>query len=182
MSEAKLYGQPKHVVFLHESNFGKFHINNMNPALWKKSSYSLEFDFVRDEYFPFLLKNRGDKQTLLDLGHHNLYFMDALLNYLDKETKVRYLIVRIRRERLEAALSLTFNTPSQQYLDLCAHLGLIYRYCPFDRVDDVVLHPPSKEVWGNFTVYQQVHIATLMHFKKSAACRLLALISCNVDM
>lgn len=131
-------------------------MKNVGTLKWAKGSFASDYAFVREHYFPFVLQCRGHKQTLLDLGHHNLYFMDALIEYITKETKMRVLIVRIRRERHEAALSLTFNTPTNQYLDLCAHGGLVYRYCPFDRTENVVLHPPSRQVWGNLTVFQQV--------------------------
>jgi len=155
LSDGKLYGHPDHVAFLHESNFGKFHVQNMGRAKWIQTTTAQEYDYVKRLYYPFLVKCRDRKQTLLDLGHHNLYFIDSLIQYLE-ENKARYLVVRLRRERLESAMSLTFDTPTRQYTDLChPHGGLVYRYCPYDKPNEVILHPPSKDVWNNFTVFQQ---------------------------
>ena len=58
---------------------------------------------------PFMLLCKGNKTTLMDLGHNNMYFFDALVQYLMVETNFKFIFVRIRRERLEGALSLTFK-------------------------------------------------------------------------
>lgn len=155
LSEGKLYGNPEHVVFLHESNFGHFKANNVHKERWRTMNKASEYDYVKSSYYPFLVNCRGDLQTLLDLGHHNLFFIDGLVRYLTNETMARVMFVRIRRDRLESALSLTFDTPKHQYDDLCNNRGLVYRYCPFERTDDVILKVPSKKIWNEFSIFQK---------------------------
>jgi hypothetical protein len=112
-----------------------------------------EFEWVKNVYMPALIAAKGDNQTLVDLGHHNLYFMNALLNHLDS-LNYSYAIVRIRRNRYEVALSLLFTeTHSPKSENPCN--TLLFRLCPFDRVEDVILHPPNKYIWNKFTAFQK---------------------------
>lgn len=131
----------------------------------RKMTPDEEYEYVKNVFIPFLERCKQEKLTLLDLGHHNLYFINGLVQYLT-DTSYKFIFVRIRRNRIESAISLSYKNPGEQYNDLCHNIrckdcsryavkGLITRYCPYDRVEDVVLHPPSKAVWENFTVTQQ---------------------------
>jgi hypothetical protein len=102
---------------------------------------------------PFLKESKGTKDVLVDLGHNNLYFARALVEYLLAETAHRFMFVRVRRDRLESAISLSFDRPNHQYTDICGSLW--YRFCPYDRESEVILHPPSKEVWNALSIFQK---------------------------
>ena len=41
----------------------------------------------------------------------------------------------------------------RRHEDICS--ALWFRYCPFDREEDVILHPPSRGAWMNFTTFQK---------------------------
>lgn len=154
LSEKRFYGSPKNVQFLHELKYGKFDLDeSFLTERWKNSTFEDEYDYVKNVYIPFMVKSRRGKDTLVDLGHNINYFTDALIQYLQKETHYNFIFVRIRRERIESAISLAFAHPDKPYDDLC--FQLITRYCPWDRVQDVQLVPPSKQVYEAFNVYQQ---------------------------
>lgn len=153
-SQGKLYGNPDDVVFLHETHNGKYNLNDkLHTERWMNTTYSEEYEWVKSEYIPFLLKCRGKKRTLLDMGHNNMYFVDALIAYLLNETNYRFIFVRIRRERLESGLSLIYKTPTEQHQHICH--DLVTRYCPFNRIEDVALHPPDRQTWRQMTIFQQ---------------------------
>ena len=156
LSKASLYGDPENVLFMHESQHGYFLCNNIGAKLWRNFTFEDEYIYVKDKYFPCINSNylKGH-HTVLDLGHHNLFFISALLEYLTNvKSRIPFLLVRLRRDRFETALSLTFKNLTEQYADLCAHEGLMYRYCPYDRQDEVVLSPPNRTAWRGMTVYQ----------------------------
>ena len=157
MSDGTAYGHPSHVVFMHELKNGPYNFPKsakFTTAVWKKGNSHTEYKFVRNTYVDFLKESRGEnKTTLVDLGHNNLYFVNALVKYLLSQTTYRFLIVRVRRERYESAVSLSFDRPGRRHEDLCS--ALWFRYCPYDREEDVILHPPSRHAWLNFTTFQK---------------------------
>jgi hypothetical protein len=111
------------------------------------------------------LKSKGTKQTLVDLGHHINYFVDGLLQYLTRETKYRFLFVRIIRDRIEAAISLsaceqrgTHTNISHYRLKGALCSSYMWTYCPFIKREDVILPVPGSnpfKTWNEFTWYQQ---------------------------
>lgn len=120
---------------------------------WKQMSFYDEYEFVKKQYVPFILQCRGQHQTLVDLGHHNLFFAKALIEYLLSETKFRFIFVRIRRERYELAVSLIFGTPGTALTNMCKDTG--WRLCPFERREDVIIPVPNERVWAKLTNFQQ---------------------------
>ena len=101
-------------------------------------------------------KSSEGKPTVIDLGHHNLYFYDQLVDYLKAETNFSFAFVRIRRERLEHAQSLRFSAPGKPMRDLCKELW--FRFCPFDpylRAQEVVNNVSSKIFNKEFTNFQR---------------------------
>lgn len=158
LTNSQLYGDPSETYFLFESHgaFESISIpsdQEMTKKKWRESSFEEEYLYVKKLYIPFILRARENKTTFLDLGHNNLYFLNALVAYLSEEATYRFIFVRIRRDRLEAALSLSFKTPDDMFKDICK--DLTYRYCPWERVEDVMLHPPSRDVWGSFNTFQR---------------------------
>ena len=162
LSEGRYYGQPSKIVFLHEMKYGPLGDNNVdiihwsyNTSVWKKNDLAKDMIYVKEVFLPFLLLSmkKAKAATLVDMGHHNLYFIDALVKYLLNETNYKFLMVRLRRERLETAVSLSYHRPNRPMIDLCGEL--VTRYCPYDRVNEVVNKPPSIDVWNNFTVTQK---------------------------
>ncbi len=114
LSEGKYYGRPHDVVFIHEMHYGKYNISRKDiftTQKWAKATYEDEYSYVKDIYMPFMVKSKGSKKTLLDLGHNSLYFIKALLAYLQSETSFKFVFVRIRRERIESAISLAYKHP-----------------------------------------------------------------------
>ena len=154
------YLDPKNILFLHEMKYGpsSYPYNSQygySTEAWQKGDQEKDYTYVKDVFFPFLLKSRtvSESTVVLDLGHHNLYFIDSLIKYMNTETKYKYIIVRIRRERLELAVSLSFHNPKFPIKDICKEL--VTRYCPYDREDEVILKPPSRDIWDKFTVTQK---------------------------
>ena len=162
LSEGRYYGMPSKIVFLHEMKYGPFGNNNIdilqwsyNTSVWRQNDQVKDMIYVKEVFLPFLLLSmkRAKATTLVDMGHHNLYFIDALVKYLLNETNYKFLIVRLRRERLETAVSLSYHRPNKPMVELCREL--ITRFCPYDRVNEVINKPPSTDIWNNFTVTQQ---------------------------
>jgi hypothetical protein len=155
LNEGKLYGDPPYVRFIHELHYGPYEFpdaDEFSTEVWKKANYKAEYAFVKDKYVPFLLKNKGNRQVLMDLGHNSLYFVSALVKYLMDETKYRFIFVRVRRERLESAVSLSFRHPDEPFADTCE---LKTRFCPYDRASENLLVLPSLKVWEQFTIFQK---------------------------
>jgi hypothetical protein len=148
------------VQFMFESNKGVNQIAWLSRQQWLSMNRSSIYDFVKDSYIPYLLQSRGSMGTLVDLGHHNVFFIDELLSYIFKETSYRVLIVRIRRERYENALSLTHTVPNRPILtDVC---NLTFGYCPYQKEEDVILKIPRndfqedhKVIWDGLRSFQQ---------------------------
>lgn len=119
-------------------------------ANWQNATYKDEYRFVKDYYFPWMEEMRKGA-TFLDLGHHTLYFIEALVDYLMHETQYRFVVVRIRRSRYEAAVSLSFGQPGNEREDVC---NMRYRFCPHDRVTDVAI-PATDELWLEASAFQK---------------------------
>ena len=159
LSEKRLYGSPDNVTFLHEMKYGRF---GNPPAVfttdnWLVGNFTDEYLYVKYKYIPWLLHSKyARSRTVMDLGHNINYFSDALIMYLLKETNYTFAFVRLRRQRHEAAQSLTFAHPDQAFSDVC--MDLITRFCPFDRVTSNILRVPGPNayaLWGNFTNLQK---------------------------
>lgn len=158
LSEGKLYGEPEDVVFMHELHYGKKvkDENIFGTEKYLTSTFEDQYNYVKSFYIPFLLKNRKKARTLLDLGHNNLYFCKALIQYLFEETEYKFIFVRVRRQRDEAALSLSYRNPLKPFEDMCSlDEGMVTRFCPFERVDEVILKVKSPDIWGNFSSIQK---------------------------
>ena len=155
------YQKPNNnILFLHELKFGPSSYPykpefGYRTETWQQGNPAKDYAYVKDILFPFLLRSQeiAGTSVVMDLGHHNLYFIDALIKYMKTETQYKYIMVRIRRERLEQAVSLTFHNPKFPIKDICKEL--VTRYCPYDREDEVILKPPSKEIWTDLNTVQQ---------------------------
>jgi hypothetical protein len=86
---------------------------NIDKEEWRYSDFDHEYQYCKIILYSFLVNQRGDREVLVDLGHHNLYFAQAFIKYLFKETNETFLFVRIRRDRYETALSLTYKYPGR---------------------------------------------------------------------
>ncbi len=152
-SDRRLYSLP-HVLIMFEGHYQNQSIlSYTTTSKWKASNHSHEMEFVESVYIPFLLAIRKQRTTLMDLGHNNLYFLEALIKYFAHSKRYRATFVRIRRDRYESARSLSYSTPEKELTSICG--GLWFRYCPLDRKEDVILKPPSVLIWRSFTIMQQ---------------------------
>ena len=111
---------------------------------------------------------RSNPLKVAILGHDTLFYLQGLLKYKNDTH-----FIRLRRARKETARSFTLSglkvNPIQQFSPVnksnCVlqvlkpgkrrgHLNF-YALCPLERPEDVVLKPPSVEVWRNFSFYQR---------------------------
>ena len=104
LSRAASYDSPSGVAFTFEDLPPPFGKVSGGPIRKMPRNYIPDRDeelrFVNERYLPHLLAVRGNATTLVDLGHHNLYFADALLSVLHQyRDRYRVLFVRVRRER-----------------------------------------------------------------------------------
>jgi len=161
LSEKRMYWNPDNVTFLHEMKYGRMGLPGASDIYttdtWLVGNYSLEYQYVKHHYIPWLLRNKYPRSlTVMDLGHNINYFVNALIDYLLDETKYKFAFVRLRRERLEAAQSLTFGHPDKAFSDVCA--DLLTRFCPFDHVTSNMLQIPGPNaygLWANFSNIQK---------------------------
>ena len=103
LSSASTYSNPPHITF----KFEKF---PRSISSWRNHGKEKEYEFAR-KYLERLDKIRGN-QTLIDLGHHNMYFINGLLQFIQESPEAyRILFIRIRRHR---------------YFHILLHL---YEYC-----------------------------------------------------
>jgi len=156
LSEGKLYGKPEKVAFLHEAHYGRIPLEDIfDTKRYLNSTFEDQYAYVRDVYMPFLKKMRKKSKTLLDLGHNINYFIQPLITYLINETKYKFIFVRIRRQRHEAAISLTYRHPDQKHdIHICE--SLVTRFCPLERQIEVALPlPHGEDTWDSFTNNQR---------------------------
>lgn len=144
------------IVFMFESRLRNYSLppgEDIGHLRWvREMSYAKEYKFVQEKYIPFLLTLKTPAQSIFDLGHHNLYFLDALVDYFDNNRQFKALFVRLRRPRYETALSLMYQSKSVQYNDICQ---LTFRYCPLERVDEVIIKIRDKFLWKSLTIFQK---------------------------
>ena len=91
LSSAATYANPKNITF----TFEKY---PRPKSAWRNHGKDKEFEFARKylQRLDLLRKN----QTLVDLGHHNMYFIYGILQVmLESPQEYRILFVRIRRHR-----------------------------------------------------------------------------------
>ena len=145
LSSSITYSNPENINFIFETKRHPSFLRNLKRS-WKLFTHQDEKKFVEKVFMPLMLDHLGNATTLVDLGHHNLYFIYGLLEYLNENKhKFRVLFVRICRERYETALSLTYSTAHRKHDSICR--GMLYRYCPIDRYDDVILKPINLTKW-----------------------------------
>ena len=95
----------------------------------------------------------GSSRSTMDLGHHSLYWGDELLASFAKNQRMGSLaLLRIRRDRYETAHSLLFRNSSGWFLDNITDYK--WGYYPYHRPEDVLLKPPSREVWESLNPFQ----------------------------
>jgi hypothetical protein len=149
-----LYGEgprQESIFFRHE-----FSENRISHKTWLGYTEKDEYDYVRQHMFPTIMETLKDKQlTFFDNGHHNLYFIYGLLRYLKEIETIkptfRYRFLRIRRNRVESALSLEHSRSHKHDLD---PVELMIRFHPFERPNDVILKIPQA-TWDKFSNYQK---------------------------
>ncbi len=151
-SDSRLYNLSNVIIMFEGKYKHKSILRFTTKAKWKSYNHSFELEFVKSLYMPFLLSIRKKHATLMDLGHNNLYFVEALIEYFSLQTHYRATFVRIRRDRYESARSLSFSSPLKPLPSICA--GWHY-LCPLDRKEDVILHPLSTHSWNTFSIIQQ---------------------------
>jgi hypothetical protein len=166
LSRSRTYGNPKNLIFLHETiprpnnqtNFTKQDLRKQNPVYKMPIDYlqskQEEYLYIKNIYIPYLVSMKKQYTTLIDLGHHNLYFIHGLVQYLEEYRHIyRILFIRVRRDRYETAISLTYKNPTHQHTNLCTDLH--YRYCPINRYQDILLKPPNIDIWINMSEFQK---------------------------
>ena len=152
LSSAETYNNPQNITFIFEADRHPNYVHLLK-ANWNTFTHQNELKFVETQFIPLMLKLRRNSTTLVDLGHHNLYFIYGLLEYIKlNPDKYRILFVRIRRDRHESALSLSYNSKGQKQ-SVCK---LIYRYCPYDRPNDIIMKLRNTTIWNDdFKDYQK---------------------------
>lgn len=162
LSEKRMYGSPDNVTFLHEMKYGRIGLPTSQDVYstseWLLGNFTQEYEYVKTKYVPWLLRNKYPKsRTVMDLGHNINYFYDALIKYLLTETKYKFVFVRLRRERMESAQSLTFGHPEKAFNDLCS--DLITRFCPFDRIASNILQLPGPNAYALWSTFSNIQKA-----------------------
>ena len=113
---------------------------------------------------------RSKPEKVVVLGHDTLFYVYGLLPHLNQTH-----FIRLRRPRIETARSFTLSgktslDPVRQFEpvndanclfqvvslkhEMHPHLNA-YALCPLERSEDVVLKPPSMDVWRNLSYYQR---------------------------
>jgi hypothetical protein len=148
LSKATMYVNTSNISFVHEASqeSAKYAVR------WRNGTKEMDSIYVRRKFLPKVLNFKKSKEMLIDMGHHTICFADSLIKYVNKETNYSLLFIRIRRRRLETAFSLMYMAPHIVLRDLS---DMMFRYHPYERETEIVLKPPSKQVWMNFTVFQQ---------------------------
>lgn len=153
-----VYEDPR-VKYFFEFKGSKLHYSQralktgpMTTAEWRANSAADDFRYVK-RLVAFLNACR-ENNTVLDLGHENLYYARPLIRYLLEHTTYSFCFVRIVRDRFELALSLMFGRPHHRTLGFCDDNQWV-QLCPLYRVHDVLVPIPSRFVWRHFTVMQQ---------------------------
>lgn len=144
-----VYNSPSHVAFIHEHQ----DMHTLTASNWAEFDFDDEYMYVQHNYFPYIREKKGSCSTAIDFGHHNLYFVNALVKFLIDQSKSKFLFLRVTRDRYEAAKSMVGKYHSHEHDVICRKLE--FRLCPFDRVSDVIIKVPSQEIWNNLTNIQR---------------------------
>lgn len=151
LSSAEAYNDPQNIKFIFEANRHPSFVTWLKEK-WKNFTHENELEFVKSQFIPLMVQMRHNATTLVDLGHHNLYFIYGLLKYMKLNPfKYKILFVRIRRERYESALSLSYSSSRHS---VC---NMLFRYCPYDRQDDIILKLKNMSKWN--TEFSDYHKA-----------------------
>jgi len=151
LSSGDLYSNPTNVYFTFESLPPSPHLNT---NLWQRWTFADEYNYVKQVLVPFMIQKRtsANAATYLDLGHQNLYYIDALVKYLSTETSYKFLLVRITSPRYESATSLSYSHERVKHPHICS---MRFRYCPIERPATVINNPSSTAAFNNLTIFQQ---------------------------
>lgn len=95
--------------------------------------------------------------NVVDLSHSSLFFYRGLIEVAKEYEKIKLHFVRIRRDRLETALSLNASSKSQPDFFKYDH----YRYSPIENVPNVVL-ALDESAWSTFSLMERVFWASLL--------------------
>jgi hypothetical protein len=108
-------------IFGEGNRQGQIHFEHELPSTrishkdYERMNATQEYRFVQNLLFREIHKVMGPNETVFyDSGHHTLYFMNGLLKFLTETQRLyptlfQYHILRVRRNRAETALSLTFH-------------------------------------------------------------------------
>ena len=91
--------------------------------------------------------------SYFETGHCDLFYIHGVLDdHLLAVANKNVTVVRLRRERYENALSLTWQKPGDAFPNIC---NLRFGFCPFHRTGDLATAAPSAELWARWSVFQQ---------------------------
>jgi hypothetical protein len=113
-----------------------------------------EVQHVEYYYGPEILSNisASSSSVIVDLSHANICFYRGLIHVFHL-AKVQFKFIRVRRERIETALSMSIQDDSA--VDFFARD--YYRYHPFEATHQVHLRiPGGNKTWSNFTSVQRI--------------------------
>jgi hypothetical protein len=107
----------------------------------KDWDFKKEIQHVEYYYGPEILKSvsTSKNSTVVDLSHANICFYKGLINVMHAN-KVPFTFVRIRRDRVETALSMSIQDDSRVEFFKRDY----YRYHPFENTQNVHLKVPGK--------------------------------------
>ena len=121
---------------------------------------------VEEVCLPAWVRRAAERVAVL--GHDVIFYFQGLQKMLNETV-----FIRLRRPRIETARSFTLNCqygtndPMEQFEPVRAktcwfqvpckkkHQTNAFTLCPLERSEDVVLTPPSVEVWVNLTYFQR---------------------------
>jgi hypothetical protein len=126
----------------------------LNSLDYRHMDAATEYKYVKGRLFRAIADAmRPGERVFYDNGHHTLYFMNGLLKFLTDMKKIhedafKYHIIRVRRNRVETALSLTFMGEKPADPD---HLRT--RWHPAERHEDVI-YKMGRSDWQSLTPFQ----------------------------
>lgn len=150
----------KTVRFMHELWHGPLRpIESIKTSEWEHSTYNSLYSYVKNILMPYYVASKQNSATLVDLGHHIIYFYQPLVDYLMKETNYSFAFVHIFRQPQEAAMSL--SSTGQEKIPSIKLAGqlcpkLVWRICPqgAKKTEIRLPIPGGIDVWHTFTSYQ----------------------------
>lgn len=164
-----------------------FEKHSVGRGKYKTFNLQSEIDHVEGSYGPYIVnevKRRIEKKmvgdemisvaNIIDMSHASLFYYRGLIEVAKKSPEIHLHFIRIRRDRIETAISMINDVKFHDSYFKHA----FFTYTPFENTPNV-LHKLDASTWNDMTIVEQVFwvsqlVAATMSMLTHNCCLLLS--------